>query len=88
MDNFSSCNEFQKYLQNVKVEEVVIEPFIRDIKFSIDKYQMCFKIDPISERILERSWNKKDDSPYHLEIDAAGRKNGMFCPKSIYGIDE
>jgi hypothetical protein len=81
---FARADDFLAYCEKISVAETLKQQFIRNIEFNINEDVMNFQIDPISERIVERSWNGKDDSVQHLDIEAGENLKDVTLFNTLY----
>ncbi|RIK79569.1 hypothetical protein DCC62_05310 [candidate division KSB1 bacterium] len=87
LDHFPRLDDFLKFLDGVKLNEAISSRAVRTVEFQIGEKAMVFSIDPISERILARTWNGRDDAVYHFQIETNAGDSGRFCPKQLYAED-
>ena len=86
-DHFPHLEDFLEYLDGIKLHETVSTRGVRTVKFEVCKDKMTFSVDPISERILQRTWNGKDDTVYHFQVETVAEDSERFCPKQLYAKD-
>ncbi|MCK6560221.1 hypothetical protein L6R21_13575 [bacterium] len=86
-DHFPRLKDFLKFLDSVKLNETISSRGVRTVNFQIGADAMVFSVDPISERILQRTWNGKDDTVYHFQVETAAEDSEQFCPKQLYAED-
>lgn len=86
-EHFPRLDDFLKFLDGVKLNEAISSRGVRTVHFQIGADTMVFSIDPISERILQRTWNGKDDTVYHFQVETAAEDSERFCPKQLYAED-
>ncbi len=80
-----SWEEFQTRAQETRVAEVVEDGIVRTVRYTSGEKTMEFSYDPFREAILSRRWNGMEESTKHFEVEAAGRREGPFCPRMLYG---
>lgn len=86
-EHFPRLDDFLKFLNSVKLNETISSRAVRTVKFQIGAEAMVFSADPISERILQRTWNGKDDEVSHFQVETAAGDAERFCPKQLYAED-
>lgn len=86
-EHFPRLDDFLNFLDSVKLNETVSTRAVRTVEFQIGAEAMVFSVDPISERILARSWKGKDDTVYHFQVETAAEDAERFCPKQLYAED-
>ncbi|MCU0644662.1 MAG: hypothetical protein MUC94_10410, partial [bacterium] len=84
--NFPELQDFKKYIDSIGVSPKLEKPFIHQIKFQLEDKAMIFRFDPLSERIIERTWNGEDQTVYHFEIEAPVGLNEMFLLHDLYTL--
>ncbi len=84
--NFPELQDFKKYADSIRVSRKIEKPFIHQIKFQTNDEEMIFRFDPLSERIVERTWNGEDQTVYHFEIEAPAMTEEMFLLTDLYAL--
>jgi len=85
-DEFGDWKKFLDHARTVSVETAV-ETAVRRITVRSMKDSMEFRYDPYREHIVSRTWCGTDDSVNHLDVSAAGNRDGTFCPGTLFGSE-
>lgn len=83
-EHFPHPNDFWRFLDDVELREAISSRAVRTVDFQIGKDKMAFSVDPISERILQRTWNGNDDAVYHFQVETNAKDSERFCPTQLY----
>jgi hypothetical protein len=83
-ERFPRLDDFLKSLDSVSLKETISSRAVRTVEFEVGKAKMTFSVDPISERILQRTWNGKDDTVYHFQVETDAGDSERFCPARLY----
>jgi hypothetical protein len=86
-DNFADWESFLNHASQTNVEETVDERGTRRIVASSNRTAMEFHYDPFRENILSRKWCGVEEEMTHLDVTAAGKSGGPFCPNTLYGSE-
>ncbi|NUM75804.1 hypothetical protein HUU40_15685 [candidate division KSB1 bacterium] len=86
-EHFPRLDDFLRFLDSVKLNETVSTRAVGTVEFEVCKDKMTFSVDPISERILQRTWNGKDDEVSHFQVETAAGDAERFRPKQLYAED-
>lgn len=85
--NFPESQDFKKYVDSIRLSRKIEKPFIYQIKFQTKAEKMIFRFDPLSERIVERTWNGNDQTVYHFEVEAPDGADEVFLLNDLYSLD-
>jgi hypothetical protein len=80
-----SWEEFLAHASKTEVSETVDQGSIRTVRFASHGNTMEFSYDPYKEAILSRRWNGVEEEINHFDVEAAGARNGPFCPATLFG---
>jgi hypothetical protein len=67
---FSEFDHFLKFVNKTKFETKLLDTRFRASILCTKSDKMIFIIDPIVERIIEHSWNGKDESLVHIQVES------------------
>jgi len=85
--NFPNFQDFKEYVDSARVSRQVQKYYIHKIAFQVNDEKMIFRFDPLSERIIERTLNGKDQTVYHFEIEAQDGADEVFLLNDLYSLD-
>lgn len=85
--NFPEFQDFKKYADSIRLSRKVEKPFIHQIKFQTNDEEMIFRFDPLSDRIIERTWNGEDQTVYHFEVEAPEGADEVFLLNDLYTLE-
>jgi hypothetical protein len=83
-ERFASWQEFSDDVDRLKVQEKKAASGARDICFQHGDDTLSFRINPVSEHILQRQWNGKDLAVQHLEVEGNFEAGPLLFPSSFY----
>ena len=83
---FGDWKKFLDHARSVSVETAA-ETTVRRITVRSREDSMEFRYDPYREHIVSRTWCAKDDTIDHMEVSAAGKSGGPFCPQTLFGSE-
>lgn len=83
-EKYGSLKAFQNHIASAEIRENHPHDAQREVVVTLGGNKMKFCWNPISERIVERTWNGVPESVAYFQVTAGGQSGGGFCPEFVY----